>query len=294
MQYENGLIPPWEAAQATRPVWPGGARMAFWLAPNIEYYELDPARNPVRAAWPRPTPDYQNWSWRDYGNRVGVWRCLEVFDRHGLKGSVSLNSAMCQAMPGVVQAFVDRGWELFSHGQFNTQYLVGMDAQAEQAHLRASCEQIAAFSGQPVRGLLSPALTYTDSTLESAAACGLDYVLDICAADSALALRLPQGQRMLAIPYSLELNDFFAVVAGGLSARAYVERFKLQFDQLLADSHTHPKIVGLPLHPYLIGMPQYIWALDAMLAHVRAHPEVWCARAADIADCVWQCIAEAA
>lgn len=294
MLYESGLIPEWSADQAPRAAWPNGARMAFWLAPNIEYYELDPPKNPLRSAWPRPTPDFQNWSWRDYGNRVGVWRCLEVFDKHGLKGSVSLNSAMCAAMPGVVQAFVDRGWELFSHGQFNTQYLLGMDAETERAHLAASCEQISAFSGQPVRGLLSPALTYTATTLENAAACGIDYVLDICASDSALALKLPGRQRMLAIPYSLELNDFFAVVAGGLSARAYVERFKLQFDQLLVESDKHPRIVGLPLHPYLIGMPQYIWALDEMLTHVRAHPEIWCTRAVDIVDCVWQSMPEAA
>ena len=225
----------------------------------------------------------QNWSWRDYGNRVGVWRCLELFDKHELTGSVSLNSAMCEHLPEVVQAFVDRGWELFCHGRYNTRYLFGLSPEQEREQIASACREIEAFCGERVRGFLSPALTYNESTLQNVAACGLDYVLDVCAADTVLPLRLPQAS-LLAIPYSIELNDFFAVVAGGLSASAYVDRFKAQFDQLLEEGLRQPKVVGLPLHPYLIGMPQYVWALDQILAHVREHDEVWCARACDIAD----------
>jgi allantoinase len=291
MNYEHGLLPAWNPApdSGQRLRWPGGKRLAFWLAPNIEYYEIAPAPNAVRPAWPRPFPDMQNWSWRDYGNRVGVWRCLEVFDRHSLTGSVSLNSAMCRHFPEIVQEFVDRGWELFSHGEYNTQYLFARSPEDERAHLQASCDEIARFGGKPVRGLLSPALTYTESTLESAIACGLDYVLDVCASEEVLPMKL-QGHRLLAVPYSLELNDFFAVVAGGLSAHAYLDRFKQQFDRLARESEVgNAKVIGLPLHPYLIGMPQYVWALDQMLAHVRAHDDiVWNARAADIADCFAQ------
>ncbi|VCU69389.1 Polysaccharide deacetylase [Pigmentiphaga humi] len=264
--------------------WPDGKRLAFWLAPNIEYYEVDPKPNATRAPWPRPFPDMQNWSWRDYGNRVGVWRCLELFDKHGMSGSVSLNSAMCQHLPQVVQPFVDRGWELFCHGQYNTRYVFGETPDQEREHLQAACNEIAAFSGAKVRGLLSPALTYNVSTLEGAVACGLDYVFDLGAADSVLPLAVGDS-RLLSIPYSSELNDFFAVVVGGLSAHAYVERFKAQFDQLLKDSEVQPKVVGLPLHPYLIGMPQYIWALDQILLHVKSCRDmVWITQARAIAD----------
>lgn len=281
------LLAPWSEDEARPLRWPEAKTLAFWLAPNIEYYEMAPHANSVRAPWPRPFPDMQNWSWRDYGNRVGVWRCLELFDKHGLKGSVSLNAAMCTHLPEVVQAFVDRGWELFCHGQYNTRYLFGLTPDEERAHIASACREIETFSAKRVRGFLSPALTYNESTLESAAACGIDYVFDVCAADTVVPLKL-QNSTLLAIPYSMELNDFFAVVAGGLSARAYVDRFKAQFDQLLEESVLQPKVIGLPLHPYLIGMPQYVWALDQMLAHVRKHDEVWCTRAQEIADHVWQ------
>lgn len=287
---ERSILAPYQPRSGRPPAahWPGGKRLAFWLAPNIEYYEVNPKPNATRAPWPRPYPDMQNWSWRDYGNRVGVWRCLEVFDKHGMAGSVSLNSAMCRHLPEVVQPFVDRGWELFCHGEYNTRYVFGETRQEELEHLGAACKEIAAFSGQPVRGLLSPALTYNESTLANAVSCGLDYVFDLCAADSVVEVNAADSQ-LLAIPYSLELNDFFAVVVGGLSAHAYVDRFKAQFDQLLRESEDGPKVVGLPLHPYLIGMPQYIWALDQILLHVRSFGDVvWCTQARHIADAYWQ------
>ena len=83
-----------------RIVWPGGARIAVWLAPNIEHYELEPPDNPRKAPWPRPVPDVLNYSHRDYGNRVGFWRMADVMARHGVRGSVSLNVAVCDHYPG--------------------------------------------------------------------------------------------------------------------------------------------------------------------------------------------------
>jgi len=187
-------------------------------------------------------------------------------------------------LPQVVQPFVDRKWELFCHGEYNTRYVFGESPEEEGQHIAASCREIADFSGEPVRGLLSPALTYNASTLQTAEACGLDYVFDVCAADMVVPLNTPE-RRLLALPYSVELNDFFAVVSGGLSAHAYVARFQAQFDQLLKASEHSPKVLGLPLHPYLIGMPQYIWALDKMLQYVRSHDDlVWRTQARHIAD----------
>src|SRR5258706_3465402 len=77
-----------------RIVWPGGARIAVWLAPNIEHYELEPPDNARKTPWPRPVPDVLNYSHRDYGNRVGFWRMADVMARHGVRGSVSVNVAV--------------------------------------------------------------------------------------------------------------------------------------------------------------------------------------------------------
>src|ERR1700676_2278507 len=79
--------------------WPNGARVAFWVSPNVEYYELDPPPNPGHAIWWRPQPDILNYSYRDYGNRVGLWRMIEIMGRYGVRGSVSLSAALCDHIP---------------------------------------------------------------------------------------------------------------------------------------------------------------------------------------------------
>ena len=74
----------------------------------------------------RPAPDVVFYSHRDYGNRAGVWRMMEAMDRYGVRGSVSLNVAVCDHHPEIIEACVERDWELFSHGVYNTRYQYGM------------------------------------------------------------------------------------------------------------------------------------------------------------------------
>ena len=113
------------AEKRAKLTWPGGARVAFWVVPNIEYYELNPSESTAR--WPRPAPDVLNYSLRDYGNRVGIWRIIDALDAFNVRASVSLNAAVCDRLPEIVDACVERGWELLSHGIYNTQLIHGMD-----------------------------------------------------------------------------------------------------------------------------------------------------------------------
>ena len=106
----------WPYRDRPKIVWPGGKKLAFWVAPNIEYYEFNPPRNPKRPGWPRPSPDVVGYSQRDYGNRVGHWRLMELMDKYGVRGSISLNVAMCDHCPEIIEACNERDWEFFSHG----------------------------------------------------------------------------------------------------------------------------------------------------------------------------------
>ena len=90
--------------------WPNGARVAFWVCPNIEFYELDPPGGQGRPLWPRPVPDVLNYSLRDYGNRAGVWRIMEALEKFGVRASVSLNAAMCDHMPEIVDECLRLKW----------------------------------------------------------------------------------------------------------------------------------------------------------------------------------------
>src|SRR4029079_4311683 len=128
-----------------RPIirWPNGARLAFWVSPNVEHYEyttpMDNGRNP----WPRMTPpDVQSYAQRDYGNRVGFWRMLDVLDKHRITATVSLNTAVLEHYPEIAKAMVDRNYAFMYHGIYNTRYLLHQDEEAEREFYRDGIETI--------------------------------------------------------------------------------------------------------------------------------------------------------
>ena len=123
----------WPYKDRPKVVWPGDKKIAVWVAPNIEFYELDPPANPHRKAWPKPSPDIVGYGHRDYGNRVGHWRLMEAMDKYAVRGSVSLSVAMCQHLPEIIEECARREWEFFSHGVYNTRYCLGMDEAQERA-----------------------------------------------------------------------------------------------------------------------------------------------------------------
>ena len=106
-----------------RPIikWPDNARVAFWVAPNIEHYEYLPLLDGVRNPWPRsPLPDVQQYSLHEYGNRVGFWRVLEVLDHYQIRCSTTLNIGVLQHFPEIADAMLRRDWTFVNHGFYNT------------------------------------------------------------------------------------------------------------------------------------------------------------------------------
>ena len=268
----------------TRPriEWPGGARVAFWVAPNIEFYELAPPPNPHRKPWPRPVPDVLNYAYRDYGNRVGFQRMFEAMDRHGIRGSVSLNVAMCEHCPEIVAQCAEAGWEFYSHGTYNTRFMLGMDPDQERALIRDSIDTIREHTGQKLDGWLAPALTYTEQTLDIVAEMGLSYVCDLFHDDQPTPLKVRSG-RLVSIPYSLEMNDVLAYNVNLASPRRYGALIKRQFDRLHAEGARSGTVMCIPLHPYLVGRPHRIAAFEEALAYIAGHDDVWFATGREIA-----------
>lgn len=262
--------------------WPGGARVAFWVAPNVEFYELNPPRNPARAAWARPAPDVQNYSYRDYGNRVGFWRMLEAMQRCNVRGSVSLNVAMCEHHPEVIAACADNGWEFYSHGTYNTRYLMGMSEAQERAVIQDSIDTIRKHTGQKLDGWLAPALTYTDRTMDLVAEMGLTYVCDLFHDDQPMPVKTRTG-RLTSVPYSLEMNDTIAYNVNQVSPRRYGDIIKRQFDQLYREGEHSGTVMCIPLHPYLIGQPYRLAAFEEALQYIASHDKVWLATGREIA-----------
>ena len=262
--------------------WPGGARLAFWVAPNVEFYELQPPPTPARSAWFRPLPDILGYGHRDYGNRAGVWRMIEVMDKFEIRGSVSLNVALCDHFPDIARAIADRGWEFFSHGVYNTRYLYGLDEDQERALIRDVRDSVRKWSGQTLDGWLSPALSNTERTMDLLAEEGVIYTLDLLHDDQPTPIKTRTG-RLISVPYSLEVNDWTALHVAQATPAEYVETCKLQFDRLYAEGEASGRVMCLPLHPFLIGMPHRIDALAEVLDHVTRHEGVWLATGREIA-----------
>lgn len=262
--------------------WPNGARVAFWVAPNIEHYEFNAPVNPMRTPWPRPEPDVLNYSWRDYGNRVGFDRLADTMARYGVRGSVSLNVAVCDHFPAIIQRCNDLGWELFSHGIYNTRYFYGMSAEEQRHVIRDSRETLRTKAGQSLDGWLTPAITNTNETPHLLAEEGVTYTLDYYHDDQPMPLNVRSG-KLISLPYSIEVNDVPMFSWRNASPSQYVDTLKAQFDRLYAEGADNGTVMCIPTHPYVIGQPSRIAALDEVLSYITGHDAVWLATGREIA-----------
>jgi allantoinase len=202
--------------------------LAFWVAPNIEFYELDPPDGQGRPLWPRPYPDILNYSLRDYGNRAGIWRMMEALERFNIRGSVSLNAAMCDHMPDIVDACVRLGWELFSHGIYNTRLISGLTEDEVRAVISDSVATIRRHCGQDVPGFLAPAISATETFLDLLPEFGIKYTVDMMPDDQPVPLKVRSG-RLIAIPYSTEINDIRVMGIRGYAAEEWAAMIKVSW-----------------------------------------------------------------
>ncbi|MCP8939467.1 polysaccharide deacetylase family protein [Alsobacter sp. SYSU M60028] len=263
-------------------VWPNGAKIAVWIAPNIEFYEFQPPPNPMRTPWGRPLPDVLAYSHRDYGNRSGWWRMMEAMDEAGFRGSVSLNVALCEHHPEIIEACAKRGWEFFSHGIYNTRYTYGMSREEEAAIIEDSVATIRKWTGQKLSGWLAPALSNNTWTMDLLAEHGVEYTCDLFHDDQPMPVNVKSG-RLISMPYSLEMNDVIVYNSNLYSARHYGEIIKRQFDQLRAEGERSGTVMCIPLHPYLVGQPHRIEPFAEALRYIASHDDAWLATGREIA-----------
>ena len=264
--------------------WPNEARLAFWIAPNIEHYEYLPPRNPQRNPWVRsPHPEVQGYSHRDYGNRAGLWRMLDVLDKHQTRCTVSLNLAVFDHYPEIGEAILSRDWEVMSHGIYNTRYITSMSEDEEREFLRESIEMMEHHTGKPLLGMLAPAVGNNLRTPDLLAEAGLLYHADWMHDDQPIPLRVRDGSRFVSVPYSIELNDV-PVFLNNASAQDFLDASIAQFDTLYREGEQSGQVMCLAIHPYLMGTPQRARYLEAFLDHVNDHELVWHTTAGEIAQ----------
>jgi peptidoglycan/xylan/chitin deacetylase (PgdA/CDA1 family) len=284
MKQDPGLYDYWPYHNRPKIRWPGGARLAFWVAPNIEFYELDPPANPHRKAWPQPYPALPGYSIRDYGNRVGHVRQMELLDKYGVRGSISLSSALCDHHPEIIAMCAERNWEFFSHGIYNTRYTYGLSEEQEREMILDSVATIEKHTGSKPAGYLAPALSHSEHTIDLFAEAGGTYTCDLFHDDQPTPVKVRNGKRFVSIPYSLEMNDTIAYVVNKIEPRRYGQILKDNFDRLYLEGADSGTVMCIPTHNYQVSCPHRMRAFEEALEYITGHPDVWVTTGREIAD----------
>jgi allantoinase len=267
--------------------WPNGARVAFWVGLNIEYFEWDRPAIGNSSTTMGLVPDPLNVGWRDYGPRVGIWRQMEVLDKYGLRASVLLNSDVCHHYPEIIEEGNKRNWTWLAHGKTNSAQWTNMPLEEERRAMAEVIGTIRDRTGKQPRGWLGPALTETPNTPEVLAENGVSYICDYCNDDQPYPMKVRAG-RMISVPYSLEINDIGLFIGKTTSGPAFYDIVADQFDVLYEDGATRPRVMALALHPMIIGQPYRHKYLDKVLGYITGHSDVWLTTSDEIADWYYQ------
>ena len=262
--------------------WPNGARVALWVIPNIEFFSLE--ERPAGYGAAARIPDVVMWSDRDYGNRVGVWRLMEVLDRYGIRGSVALNSLLCDHHPAIIEEGNKRKWEWMGHNESNTRRLNEAPPGEEAQIIKRTFATIEGAAGTRPKGWLSSGLQETWDSLDLLAAEGCQYVCDWCNDDQPYLMHLDGGRRLVSVPYPQQTNDKPAYERMHVSPGEFRDMICRTFDVLYREGAESGRVLPIALHPYISGVPHRIGALDAALEYICRHDGVWRATGAEIAE----------
>jgi peptidoglycan/xylan/chitin deacetylase (PgdA/CDA1 family) len=262
--------------------WPEGKRLAVWVVPNVEHYEFQPSVLGVRNPWPRTAPpDALYYPLKEYGNRVGIDRLLDVTDRLGVTCTVSLSLAVPVMFPDVFAEMQRRGWEFMCHGLYNTHYLWDCPLEDEREFVFDCVRRTLAATGEPIHGWFSPACSHTVHTPDLVAEAGIGYYCDLYHDDQPFPVRTASGS-LISIPYSMDVNDVVVQIGGG-DADAFANAIVDQFKTLYEESRHTGLVMCIACHPYVTGQPHRIASFERALRHVLAHDDVWMTTGSQIA-----------
>ena len=260
--------------------WPGGARIALWITVALEWFPLDQKGQPFKPLGSLQTsyPDLRHYTLRDYGNRVGIFRVMKALGRHAIRPSAPVNAAVAVRYPSLIEELKKRRWELIGHG-LDMDHLHYAGMADEKALIAKSLSALG-----KVRGWLSPAKSESLHTLDLLAEAGIEYVCDWVNDDMPYEMRAG-GRTLHSMPHSNDIDDATILIGMHHDEDELRDQIIDQFDALYEESATQGgRVMAISLHPWAIGQPYRIGALEQALAHIMRHPGVWPATGAEILD----------
>src|SRR3954447_13297197 len=252
---------------------PGGARLVVWTIVNLEFWDI--SRPMARQVLPAPSgqvllPDVPNWSWHEYGMRVGVWRFFDLFRRLQIRPTLSINARVCEDYERVARAAHEAGWEFMGHA-YEQGPVHLLDDQ--KAMIERSVGVIERFTGEKPVGWLGPGLTQTYDTPELLAAAGIKYIGDWVYDDEPTEIATANGP-LVTLPYTVELNDIPMMLVQHHESEYFTRRCIDTFDRLYQEGAKRAKIMAIAIHPYISGQPHRIKSLEAVYDHVNRYAGV--------------------
>ena len=247
---------------------PDGERIIVWTIVNLEVWDI--SRAMARQVLPPPTgvtvlPDVPNWSWHEYGMRVGFWRFHALYERLKIKPTLAINARVCMDYARVAQACRDSGWEFMGHS-----YEQGPihNEKDQPAMIRRTLDTLQSFTGKPALGWLGPGLTETLDTPEYLAAAGIKYIGDWVHDDEPTEIMTANGS-LITLPYSMETNDIPVMMVQHHEAPYWTRKCIDSFDRLYQEGAERPKIMAIAIHPYISGQPFRIKYLEQIYDYVN-------------------------
>ena len=270
--------------------WPNDSRVALCVIVTLDKMEWIPpegsyqAGNLAGGSAVRPFPDYTRMSHREYGHRVGIFRVLDVLEKHGITPTVAMDALTAQNYPYLVQHCLDRGCEIIGHGISVSRMITSnMSEDDEKGYISQSIAALKQATGAAPRGWMGPEYGESYRTPQLLAEAGIKYVCDWANDEQPYPMKSPTGE-ITALPVMWELDDVGAMANRKVTVHRYCDLLKESFDRLYQDGAVNGRLLGLSLHPWLTGQPFRIGYLDDALGYMTGHSQVWPASGEAIID----------
>ena len=253
---------------------PGKGRMIVWSVVNIEEWEITRPMARQLSIAPQgqsAIPDMPNWTWYEYGMRVGFWRLLRALKKAKVTPTMSLNAKVCETYPEATAAARDAGWEFMAHSY--VQMPIQQIAERQREVMDQSIDILTKFTGKRPTGWLGPGRGQMFDTLDHVAAAGFTWFGDWVLDDQPIWVKTAHGP-LVAVPYSAEINDITMMVSHHHESDVLLTRTKDAFDRLYLESKESTRILAIGVHPYVTGQSHRIKYFEQLYAYINKHPGV--------------------
>ncbi len=266
-------------AEAPRVAWPGGKPLALWVAVQAGHFPMDMGNKPfpMPGGTERPYPSYWDYTQRDYGNRIGIFRLIRALAARGVPATAFLSAVLAQRYPLLLRHIREAGWEVAAGGlDMGRPHHGGLPEAEERAMIREALDLLAGPDGARPKGWHSPGFSESMNTLPLLAEAGLSYVADWVNDDLPYPVTTKSGG-LLAMPISWDMSDQRMLAQQHMATGDWVESVRRTMAVLRAEAEAAGggRVLCLTITPWVMGQPHRIAALGALLDEILADGAVW-------------------